>query len=205
MKLITYLTKLFAGQFGLIVKIELIGLIGFISLVSHPLLSQELAQVQTVVLQKWGFERTEQFEGLITFKRLHHLEASHYVICEGDTDLINCYRACEQISLGKSVEQAILCNDIKDQYFSYLIFTYHDFMGTAIVKGYCNKAFQKHLEASWQGDGLLCTQNLEDCLWPISETDRNKFGSICDPGNVFIILKDQDAVIQYANILNQLR
>ncbi|NDB86941.1 MAG: hypothetical protein EB127_30275, partial [Alphaproteobacteria bacterium] len=106
---------------------------------------------------------------------------------------------------GKSVEQAILCNNVKDQYLSYLIFTYHDFMGTAIVRGYCNKAFQKHLEASWQGDGLLCTQSLEDCLWPISETDRNKFGSICDPGNVFVILRDQDAVIQYTNILNQLR
>lgn len=190
------------GHFGKI-KMAIIGLIVFMT-INQRLLSQDMMCTR-ITLEKWGFERTEQFEGLITFKRLHHLEASHYVICEGDTDLLNCYRACEQISLGKSVEQAILCNDVKDQYLSYLLFTYQDFMGTAIVKGYCNKAFQKHLEASWQGEGLLCTQNLEDCLWPISETDRNKFGSICDPGNVFIILRDQDAVIQYTNILNQLR
>jgi CheY-like chemotaxis protein len=189
-------------------KIELIGLIVFIFPMSpQMLISQELNQVQVVVLQKWGFETVEVFEGLTSLKRLHHLEASHYIICDGNTDFINCYRACEQISLGKSVEQAILCNQVKDQYLQFLYFYYQDFMTEqGILKGYANKAFQRHLETLWQGDGYCLVSDMDDALWPLSEYDRVRYGTtICPIEFKWIILRDQDAVNQYANILNQLR
>lgn len=159
---------------------------------------------QTIVLEKWGFETVEVFEGLVTIKRLHHLEASGYLICEGDTDLINLYRACEQISLGKSVEQAILCNDVIDQYLSILIFTQDEFMTDhGILKGYVNKAFKKHLESVWIGDGYCCVSDMDSALWPLSEYDRTRYGTtICPSEMKWLILRDQDAVNQYVNILN---
>jgi hypothetical protein len=101
-----------------------------------------------------------------------------------------------------------LCSDVI--FFKRLdvsfYFYYEDFMTEqGILKGYANKAFQRHLEALWQGDEYCFVSNMDDALWPLSEYDRVRYGTtICDPEFKWIILRDQDAVNQYTNLLKQL-